>query len=135
MQCTNQIDMKKVKFNRLKVIEKLISIHDKKQEEKRTYNEFIERYYRKERIDKIVAYQYFLTFREAIKKAVKERYLNESIEEISKSIIFFDIDGVNEFSTGTMNHYVHETEVMPLVENYVRLQFLAIDKNTLEFKF
>lgn len=125
----------KLKFNRIKVIENIIKTHNKINLKKLTWSEKSDYFYNSDRINKIIAYHYFSSFRGVIDKKVSEMYLDSSIEDISNSIIFFDINCVNSFHIGRELCYVGDWEVLPLVTNYVKKKVVEIENKTLSLEF
>lgn len=121
----------KIIFNRSKIIEGIIKKHNKLTLKKLSWPEKSDYFYNRDRINNIIAYHYFSTFRGTIDKKVSEMYLNNSIEDISNSIIFFDTNCVNSFYIGKELCYISDDEVLPLVTTYVKKRVAEIESKTL----
>lgn len=84
----------------------------------------------KNRIERLLTLQFFLSLRQKIKKEVTENYLNKTQEEIVNSIVIYDEYGFIDYKRYT----IYNLALQPLIESYVKQQIQEIENNTLKLE-
>lgn len=84
----------------------------------------------KNRIEWLLTLQFFLSLRQKIKKEVTENYLNKTTEEIINLVVTYDGYGSIEYK----GIYIWESDLQPLIEEYVKQQIQKIENHTLKLE-
>jgi hypothetical protein len=82
----------------------------------------------KEKIEYLICLQFFLSLRQKIKKEVAENYQNKTAKEIAKSIVVYDAYRSVEYK----NNYIFDTQLQPLINDYVNKQIFEVEKHNLK---
>jgi hypothetical protein len=80
------------------------------------------------RIEWLLTLQFFLSLRQKIKTEVKENYQNKTAKEIAKSIVVYDEYRSVEYK----NNYIFDTQLQPLINDYVNKQIFEVEKHNLK---